>query len=107
MEFHARLMREVQHHGTLPTDPQFSQDSPQMWLPWLHETIRILLQQAEQNGETQDLDILYLVDAILAPLNANLFIYQREVLGFDVERISRGVRRLVLHGCRAVGPTAT
>lgn len=106
MEFHAPLMREVQIHGTLQQDPQFSQDSPQMWLPWLRETIRLLLQQAEQNGETQELDILYLIDAILAPLNANLFIYQRDVLGFEVERISRGIRHLVLHGCRTVTPTA-
>ena len=61
-----------------------------MWLPWLRDTIGILLGQAEQNGEAEKLDIPYLVDAILAPLAADLFIYQREVLGFELARISRG-----------------
>jgi hypothetical protein len=71
-----------------------------MWLPWLRTTISILLQQAQQNGEADNLDIPYLVDAILAPLNANLFLYQRETLGFGLERISQGFRKLVMEGCK-------
>ena len=101
MDYHAPLMRQVQLHGSLEADPQVRRASPQMWLPWLRDTIRILLQQAEANSETTDLDIPYLVDAILALLNADLFIYQREALAFDIERISQGLRRLVIHGCRA------
>lgn len=101
MDFHAALLREAQHHDLLRSDT-FAV-SPQMWLPWLRETIRVLLQQAEQQGESTDLDIPYLVDAILAPLAADLFIYQREVLGFDLARISQGWRRLVLQGCRQIG----
>ena len=100
MDFHARLLREVQRHELLQSDIFAQQVSPQMWLPWLRETIGILLQQAEQQGESANLDIPYLVDAILAPLAADLFIYQREGLGFDLARISRGWRRLVLDGCR-------
>ncbi len=96
MEFHAPLLQEAQKQSAIPID----QTDPYMWLPWLCTTIGMLLQQAEQNGETHGLDIPYLVDAILAPLNARLFIYQREELGFDLERISRGLRRLVLDGCR-------
>jgi hypothetical protein len=46
------------------------------------------------------LHVPYLVDTILAPLAADLFIYQREVLGFDLAWISQGWRRLVLEGCR-------
>ena len=102
MDFHAPLLREVQRHGGLQSvsdTPQIS--SPHMWLPWLRTTVGVLLRQAEQNGETRDLDIPYLVDAILAPLSANLFMYQREILGLDLERISRGIRRLVFNGVKA------
>ncbi len=99
MEFHAPLLCEVQKQGILQTDTVAQQASPHMWQPWLRNTISMLLQQAEQNNETQDLDIPYLVDAILAPLNADLFMYQREILGFDLERISCGLRQLVLQGC--------
>ena len=99
MEYHAPLLREVQQHGSLQDDTQANQSTPQMWLPWLRDTVGLLLQRAERNGETHDLDIPYLVDAILAPLAADLFMYQREVLGFELERISSGLRRLVLEGC--------
>ncbi len=98
MEFHAPLMLEVQQHNY---DAQANQMSPHMWLPWLRDTIGILLQQAEQAKEAKGLDIPYLVDAILAPLNANLFLYQRQVLGFSTERISQGLRQLVINGCRS------
>ncbi len=100
MDFHAPLLHEAQLQGVLHSEAQRRQVSPQMWLPWLRETISRLLLQAEQRSETHGLDIPYLVDAILAPLNADLFIYQREVLGFEIERISSGLRRLVLDGCR-------
>jgi len=100
MDFHAPLLREAQLQGVLHSEAQRRQVSPQMWLPWLRETISRLLLQAEQRSETHGLDIPYLVDAILAPLNADLFMYQREVLGFEIERISSGLRHLVLDGCR-------
>lgn len=100
MEFHAPLLREVQSQSALTIDETTQQDEDQMWLPWLRTTIHMLLQQAEQTGEARDLDITFLVDAILAPLNARLFIYQREILGFDLDRISQGYRRLILTGCR-------
>lgn len=99
MDFHAPLLREAQAQGVLRNALADEGESPQMWLSWLHETVGTLLQQAQQGGEAHDLDIPYLVDAILAPLNADLFIYQRQVLGFELERISRGLRRLVLQGC--------
>ena len=99
MEFHAPLLREAQLQGVLRNASMAEESSPYVWLSWLHETVGVLLQQAEQNGEAANLDIPYLVDAILAPLNAALFIHQRKVLGFELERISEGLRRLVLHGC--------
>lgn len=96
METHAPLLRETQLHGMMPG----AAAETHTWLPWFHTTIGVLLQQAQQNGETENLDLPYQVDAILAPLNPDLFLYQREVLGFDLERISRGLRQLVLDGCR-------
>lgn len=102
MDFHAPLLREAQLQGVLfnANEGETEQASPHVWLSWLHETVGVLLQQAEQNQEAANLDIPYLVDAILAPLNGALFMYQREVLGFELERISQGLRQLVLHGCR-------
>jgi AcrR family transcriptional regulator len=101
MEEQAPLLREAQLHGVLQSEAAARHATPHMWLPWLHQTLALLLRQAGQNGESAaDLDIPYLVDAIVAPLNADLFLYQREVLGFDLERISRGVRQLILAGCR-------
>jgi AcrR family transcriptional regulator len=99
MDFHAPLMREVELQGVFGAGEDGKTGSPHTWQPWLRDTIGLLLEQAHQKGETGDLDIPYLIDAILAPLNAELFIYQRRVLGFDLERISRGLRRLVLKGC--------
>lgn len=103
IERQAPLLREAQLHGVLQGEVMAGTASPQMWLPWLNTTIRVLLQQAQQNGEVDNLDIPYLVDAILAPLSADLFLYQREVLGFDLERISQGLRHLVLEGLRSRG----
>ncbi len=100
MDFHAPMLGEAQLHSTFQSDEYAQQASPQMWLPWLRETIGVLLQQAEQRNEAANLDIPYLVDAILAPLAADLFMYQREEQGFELERISRGLRQLVLDGCR-------
>ena len=99
MDSHAPLLREVQRHGVFQSDVYAQQASPHMWLPWLRDTIGLLLHQAEQQEETSNLDIPYLVDAILAPLAADLFMYQREVLEFDTARISQGLRRLILKGC--------
>ncbi|MBE7550338.1 MAG: TetR/AcrR family transcriptional regulator [Anaerolineales bacterium] len=100
VERQAPLLREAEVHGVLQSEMVAGNASPHHWLPWLHQTIGILLQQAQQNGETHDLDIPYLVDAILAPLSADLFLYQRETLGFDLQRMSQGLRQLVLEGCR-------
>jgi hypothetical protein len=100
MEGQAPLLREAQLHGVLQSEVAANNASPHMWLPWLHTTVGLLLQQAQQNGEAPNLDIPYLVDAILAPLSADLFLHQRETLGFDLPRISQGLRQLVLEGCR-------
>ncbi|MBI1877178.1 MAG: TetR/AcrR family transcriptional regulator [Chloroflexi bacterium] len=74
MEHQAPLLREAQLHGVLQSEAAASNASPQMWLPWLRQTIGFLLQQAQQNGEVGYLDTPYLVDALLAPLSADLFL---------------------------------
>ncbi|NIP26064.1 MAG: TetR/AcrR family transcriptional regulator [Phycisphaerae bacterium] len=96
MDSHAPLMCEAQRQGVLQ-GAEGGTDSPHSWF---HTSVSALLEMAQMNGETDALDIPYLADAILAPLNANLFVYQREVLGFELDRISRGLRQLVLDGIR-------
>ncbi len=100
MEGQAPLFREVQRQGPGQSEGVAGEVSASMWLPWLRTTLAILLQQAERNGEAGNLDVSYLVDAILAPLNADLFLYQREILGFDLERISVSWRQLIIEGVR-------
>lgn len=90
-ESYTPLLREAQQQGI----PYFEkkEGTPQQWQ---QATVLGLLQTAADNGEIPaDLDIAYLADAILAPLNAQLFHYQRQVEGFSPERISAGLRALV------------
>ncbi|HSH05459.1 MAG TPA: helix-turn-helix domain-containing protein [Anaerolineae bacterium] len=62
---------------------------------WLHMTITGLLQQAvRQNLLEADIDVVYMADALMAPLSPTVFRFQREVHQFDLERISAGLRRL-------------
>lgn len=89
---HAPLLCEVQREGLL------QQEGSDLQRPhfWQYMTISGLLQAAEAGGELPPrLDIDYLADAILAPLNANIFRFQREARGFSLARISAGLRSLV------------
>jgi AcrR family transcriptional regulator len=98
MEHHAPLMCEAQQHGVLQGATEINQTSLH---GWFHTTIQLLLKKAQASGEVHpEADLAYLTDAILAPLNPNLFSHQRRVLGFDLARISRGLRRFVLAGVR-------
>ena len=96
VDTHIPLMQEAQRHGVL----QGGETEAGSAQGWFHTTVSGLLELAQTNGETEALDIPYLADAILAPLNANLFGYQRQVLGLELARISRGLRQLVLGGLR-------
>ena len=63
---------------------------------WNRITVLGLLETAVSQQEIpSDLDLDYLADAILAPLNAQLFHHQRTVQGFSTERISAGLRAFV------------
>ncbi len=94
---HAPLLCEVQRAGLLQ-----EQDPDGLELPhfWQYMTVNGLLKAAVLNGELPEtLDVDYLADAILAPLKADIFYYQRQVRGFSLERISAGLR-LLLSGLR-------
>lgn len=98
LEGHTPLMCEAQNQGRL----QGAEELNAMSLHgWFQQTVAILLRRAQANGEVDpQADIEYLTDALLAPLNPNLFAHQRQNLGFDLARISRGLRGLMWHGVR-------
>ncbi|MCE7980058.1 MAG: TetR/AcrR family transcriptional regulator [Caldilinea sp. CFX5] len=86
------LLLEAQRQGV----PYFDHKvAPQFWQ---HATVIGLLRAAVKAGEiAADLDLEYVADAILAPVNAQLFHFQRAERGFSPERISRGLRTIVAH----------
>lgn len=67
---------------------------------WLRETVSTLLRCALAQGETGELDVDATVDAVLAPLAIDLYLYQRHTLGHPPERITAAVRRLLFAGLR-------
>ena len=65
----------------------------QVWHRW---TVLGLLRAAAREGELgAHLDLEYLAVALLAPVDVDLFYYQRREKGIPVERISAGLRSLV------------
>lgn len=90
-ENHTPLLCEVQSAGLLTAEHRL-----QMPHFWQYMTVDGLLKAALQAGEIRpDLDVDYLADALLAPLRADMFRFQREVRAFSLERISDGLRSLV------------
>ncbi|MGH3147841.1 MAG: TetR/AcrR family transcriptional regulator, partial [Rubrobacter sp.] len=62
---------------------------------WRRATILGLLRTAELQGDLEEgLDLEYLAAALLAPLDVDLYYYQRRVQGVPRERISQGLRSL-------------
>ncbi|MCA9953860.1 MAG: hypothetical protein KC434_04020, partial [Anaerolineales bacterium] len=90
---HAPLLCEVQRAGLLQDQEPDGLELPHFWQ---YMTVNGLLKAAVASGElASSLDIDYLADALLSPLKADLFYYQREARGFSLERISAGIRLLV------------
>ncbi len=88
---HIPLLCEVQRAGLLETNQANSR--PHFWQ---YMTVRGLLNAAVQARELPpNLDTAYLADALLAPLMADIFRFQRERRGFPAERISAGLQSLV------------
>lgn len=91
-EAHIPLLCEVQREGLLDN----SESDIQRPHFWLYLTINGLMRQAIDYGElSADLDIEYLSDALLTPLRADIFRFQRERRGFSLERISSGLQTIV------------
>lgn len=89
---HSPLLCEVQREGLLPLD------NTRLQLPhfWQHMTVSALLRSAAAAGEIPpDLDTDYLADALLSPLKADFFQFQKTNRGFTLERISAGLRTLI------------
>ena len=63
---------------------------------WRRSTVLGLLRAAVREGEVDaGLDIEYLAQALLAPLDVDFYYFQHRVKGLPVERISSGLRALV------------
>ena len=93
VEDHAPLLCEVQRSGLLE-EGELNQERPYFWQ---FMTISGLLRLAQAQGQCRaDIDADYVADALLAPLNANIFRFQRQGRGFSLERISTGLRSLVV-----------
>ena len=72
---------------------------------WLQATVVALLGRAVEEGEAREtLDVEAVAGAVLAPLNVDLYLYQRGELGMERGRIMAAVRGLLLDGLRREGP---
>lgn len=92
-ENHMPVLCEVQRAGLLQAEFHSDLQMPHFWQ---HMTVHGLLRTAVVAQElSAALDIEYLADALLAPLSADLFRFQREVRGYSLERISLGLRSIV------------
>lgn len=67
---------------------------------WQRLIVATLLRRAVAVGECPAVDVDYLADAILAPLDIDLYLFQRHARGFTPDRITEGLRRLVFAGLR-------
>ncbi len=63
---------------------------------WIRWTVLGLLREAARNGELdEEKDIEYLADAMLAPLNVDLYYHQSRMLGLSPGRISAGLSSMI------------
>ncbi|MEM7334303.1 MAG: helix-turn-helix domain-containing protein [Chloroflexota bacterium] len=91
-DIHSPLLCVAQRAGLLEGENEAIQ------LPhfWQYMTVKGLMRSAQIDGElASNLDIDYFADAILSPLQADIFRYQRQVREFSLDRISAGLRHLV------------
>ncbi len=90
-EIHAPLLSEVERGGLLRVDAPLN--VPHFWQ---FMTVSALLRAAARRGELVDgLDLDYIGEALLAPLQIDIFRYQRDARGYSLERVADGLRGLV------------
>lgn len=90
-EIHAPLLSEVERGGLLRVDAPLN--VPHFWQ---FMTVSALLRAAARRDEVvADLDLDYVGEALLAPLQIDIFRYQRDARGYSLERIADGLRWLV------------
>jgi len=90
-ETHSPLLVEVERAGMF-------QGSPALDVPhfWQYMTVSALLRSAARAGELAlGLDLDYLGEALLAPLQVDYFRFQRHGRNYSTERIGDGLRSLV------------
>lgn len=90
-EMHSPLLVEVERGGMIQQDVRLN-------LPhfWQYMTVNALLRSAARVGElAPNLDMDYLGEALLAPLQVDYFRFQRQMRGYSTERISEGLGSLV------------
>ena len=90
-EVHSPLLLEVARADMI-------QESARLNLPhfWQYMTVRALLRSAARNGELMpDLDLDYLGEALLAPLQVDYFRFQRYARDYSTGRIGAGLRSMV------------
>lgn len=92
-DIHSPLLCEAQRAG-LVLDGE--NDAIQLPHFWQYMTVKGLLRGAQIDGEVDnELDVEYVADALLAPLKADIFRFQRRVRNFSLDRISAGLRGIV------------
>lgn len=64
----------------------------------VHATVTALLDEAVESRELPALDVAYTADALLAALNPNLYMFQRQERGFTPAQILQGMRRIYIQG---------
>lgn len=90
-ERHMPLLVSVQQHGQDVTNEVLERPHS-----WQYITAHGLLREAARAGEiAADTDTPVIAEALLAPLGAFTYRFQRERLGFTPERIGEGLARLV------------
>jgi len=87
---HLPLLCVVQSTGLLNEEREQSRP-----YHWQVQTVSGLLERGIAARELRDtIDIPYTADALLSPLRADIFRFQRQARGFSTERMSAGLRAL-------------